>query len=56
MAKKRNGTRKETPKPNFIVKFDNKEYSKEEQEFLIGRFIQALARLDKKRKGANVIC
>ena len=56
MAKKRTRSRKETPKPNFIVKFDGKEYTQEEQSFLIGRFIQVLARLDNKRKGEKSLC
>ena len=34
-----------TKKPNFIVQFDGKEYSKEEQSFLIGRFIMCLMRM-----------
>jgi len=37
-------------KPNFIYKFDGKEYSKEEQAYLIFRFIQVLQRLSKKQK------
>lgn len=38
-----------TKKPNFIVKFDGKEYSEEEQSFLIGRFIMCLMRMSAKQ-------
>ncbi len=37
-------------KPNFIYKFDGKYYSKEEQEYLLFRFVQALQRMDEKQK------
>lgn len=37
-------------KPNYTISFDGKKYSKEEQEYLIFRFIQVLQRLDKKQK------
>jgi len=37
-------------KPNFIYQFDSKEYSKEEQAYLIFRFVQVLQRLDEKQK------
>ena len=37
-------------KPNYTISFDGKEYSKEEQEYLIFRFIQVLQRFDKKQK------
>jgi len=37
-------------KPNFIYEFDGKEYSKEEQAYLIFRFVQVLQRLDEKQK------
>ena len=43
-------------KPNFIVEFDGKEYSREEQEFLIFRFVQVLQRLDKLKKGDELLC
>lgn len=37
-------------KPNFTYEFDGKEYSKEEQAYLILRFVQILERLDKEQK------
>lgn len=37
-------------KPNFIYKFDSKEYSKEEQEYLIYRFISCLMRIEAKQQ------
>lgn len=40
-------------KPNYSISFNRKEYSKEEQEYLIFRFIQILQRLDKKQKVEN---
>lgn len=37
-------------KPNYTISFDGEEYSKEEQEYLIFRFVQVLQRLDKEQK------
>ncbi|MCM1296126.1 MAG: hypothetical protein NC311_11345 [Muribaculaceae bacterium] len=48
--------KREEKKPNFIYKFDGKEYSKEEQEFLFFRLVQLLQRLDKQRKGDELLC
>ncbi len=42
-------------KPNFIYKFDGKEYSKEEQEYLIFRLVQVLQRIDEKQKIKDLI-
>lgn len=36
--------------PNCIIEFDGKEYSKEEQEYLIYRFISCLIRLEAKQQ------
>lgn len=44
-------TRRDEKKPNFIYKFDNKKYSKEEQSLLISQFIQTLSRLESNNKG-----
>lgn len=41
-------------KPNFTYEFDGKEYSKEEQAYLIFRFIQILDRLDKEQKWKRI--
>ena len=43
-------------KPTFSVSFDGKEYSREEQEYLIFRFVQVLQRLDKQKKGGELLC
>ncbi len=39
-----------TKKPNFIIKFDGQEYSKEEQNFLITRFVLCLMKLSAKQE------
>ena len=39
-----------TKKPNFIIKFDGQEYSKEEQNFLINRFVLCLMKLSAKQE------
>lgn len=36
--------------PNCIIQFDGKHYSKEEQEYLIYRFISCLMRLEAKQQ------
>ncbi len=41
-------------KPNFRISFDGKEYSKEEQEYLIFRFVQILQRLDNEQKAKKL--
>ena len=38
-----------TQKPKFIIEFDNQEYSKEEQAFLIYRFCMCLSKLSAKQ-------
>lgn len=43
-------------KPNFIYQFDGKEYSKEEQEYLIFRFVQVLNGIDKRMRGKDYLC
>jgi len=42
--------------PKCVIEFDGEEYSKEEQEYLIFRFVQVLQRLDKKQKGGELLC
>lgn len=37
-------------KPKCIIQFDNKEYSKEKQEYLIYRFISCLMKLEAKQQ------
>ena len=37
-------------RPNYTISFDRKEYSKEEQEYLIFRFVQVLQRLDREQQ------
>lgn len=37
-------------KPNCIIQFDGKEYSKEEQEYLIFRFVFLLMKLEAKQQ------
>lgn len=42
--------------PKVVIEFDGEKYSKEEQEYLIFRFVQVLQRLDKKQKGDELLC
>ncbi len=39
-----------TKKPNFIIQFDGKKYSKREQEILITRFVISLMKLSAKQE------
>lgn len=41
-------------KPNFRISFDGEKYSKEEQEYLIFRFVQILQRLDKEQRAKKL--
>lgn len=37
-------------RPTYTISFDGKEYSKEEQEYLIYRFVSLLMKLDKEQQ------
>lgn len=41
-------------KPNYTISFDGEEYSKEEQEYLIFRFVQVLQRLENEQKAKKL--
>ena len=41
-------------KPKCIISFHGEEYSKEEQEYLIFRFVKVLQRLDKEQRAKKL--